>query len=117
MPTIGSGYNYALAVASALGIDWSSTHARSITLTLRGRYAQGSVDVADGWSDCRLARVAIQRRRAGGWHTFASAQSNLDGQFSSSLPSRQGIYRALVAVRTSYGQTCGQAVSNARGRP
>jgi Glycosyltransferase WbsX len=116
VPTIGAGYAYGLAVAAALGITWPSTHARSITLSLRGRLGFGSVDVSDGWADCRLARITIWRRAGRAWHRFASVQTALNGGFTFGLAPRHALYRASVGRVTAYGQTCGEANTTATPR-
>lgn len=111
LPTIGAGYDYSLAVASAIGIHWPSAHSRTLTLTLQGRRGSGSVAVADGWSDCRLASVVISRRVGRTWRRIALARSHLDGGFSFALAARRGAYRASVGHTTTYGQVCGAARS------
>ena len=111
LPTVGAGYKYSLAVASAVGIQWASAHSRTLTLALQGRVGSGSVTVADGWSDCRLASVVISRRVRQTWQRIASVRSRPDGQFSFALAKRRGVYQASVAHTTTYGQVCGAARS------
>jgi hypothetical protein len=113
LPTIGAGYGYSLAVASALGIHWSSAHRRTLTLALQGRRGSGSISVPDGWSDCRLASVVIGRHVGSTWKRIARARSRLDGTFSFPLAKTRGVYRASIAHTTAHGQGCGAARSAA----
>jgi len=109
LPTVGAGYDFSLAVASALGIQWPSTHTRTLTFTVSGRRGFGSVGVPDGWGDCRLASLEISRRTARTWQRIALVRSRFDGGFRVDLAKRHGAYRASIARTTAHGQTCGGA--------
>ena len=111
VPTIGAGYDYGLAVASALGIDWPARHPRSVSLVRQRHDFVGRVEVPDGWTDCRLARATLQRRHGARWQTNVSGRTNLNGGFRLPLSAHLGFYRAVVHRQTTYGQTCEAAVS------
>lgn len=79
-------------------------HERTITLTLAKHLtAKGSVQVPDGFQDCRSnVPVYIQRKIDGAWKTVRRARTGGAGRFSVPLRDEPGSYRA-VAIRRDVG--------------
>jgi hypothetical protein len=95
----------------------SYNHGRSVSLSLSKHVvAEGRVQVADSAKTCAAAvRVALQRRISGEWKTVKTVSTAAGGAFKSSLPDREGPYRAVAnAWKPGQADTCGKAVSGTR---
>jgi len=96
-------------VASTTNFTVTVTHARSVTLNLRGHLsARGAVSAADGFASCEDgATVKIQKRgRGGGWRTVATATTSAGGGYQEDIPDRPGSYRAVVTRSATASDIC-----------
>jgi hypothetical protein len=97
-----------ITVAATAGTATSATdftvvvrHPRTITLKLRKHLvAKGRVSAAEDFAECESgARVKVQRRRKGAWHTIDTDVTGRKGRYREALPDRAGKYRAVAKKR------------------
>jgi hypothetical protein len=75
----------------------STTHARTVTLSLRKHLvARGKVGVADTMTACvSSVPVKIQRKKkGGGWKTVANTTTSSTGSYAKKIQDKPGKYRA-----------------------
>jgi len=111
--TKDDGYAYGSALASAVGLPWSTVHPRSLTASAANRVLTGKVHVIDDWTPCDVARVRIDRRVHGSWARLRTVRTQPGGTFSFRLPQDRAVYRAVLSQALRYRQTCGRAASAA----
>jgi Glycosyltransferase WbsX len=111
IPTRNEGYAYGRALASTLGLPWSTIHPRQVTFGATNRNGTGTVRVVDDWTPCEVARVRIERKVRNHWIIVGTATTQPGGVFSATLPHRRGTYRASVPHVLRYRQTCGASSS------
>jgi hypothetical protein len=111
VPTVGDGYAYGQALATTLGLPWTTTHTRRITVK-RGRdhLVQGTVTVEDGWTPCAKADLQIERESGTDWAPLGATATKPDGSFRARIATA-GRYRFTVPTTSAYQQTCGAAIS------
>jgi hypothetical protein len=88
---------------------------RTLSLRLSGHLvARGRLSVRDGFSDCAsYEQVQIQQRRARGWLTVISAQTDNVGRYTVKVRDRPGTYRARAPQDSVEGHTCITSTSQA----
>jgi hypothetical protein len=93
-----------------------TTHARSITLSLRRHLvARGKVSVGDGFTDCAASLpVKIQRRVSGDWKTVGSITTTDAGAYRKRIKDRPGQYRSVARKINLFTDFCPRAVSHVR---
>ena len=103
------------AAGTAISLtNFTVTHARSVSLQLRGQLvALGTLRATDGTAACAShARVKIQRHVHGHWRTVKTKTTSGSGTFKTSLANDPGKYRALATKDTlASGDICGVATS------
>jgi subtilisin-like proprotein convertase family protein len=76
-------------------------HARSVTLSLPGSSAEGTVTVLDGFSACASAvPVKIQHRVGPHWRTIGTATTAAGGSYTLGGAAASGRYRAIAKLVT-----------------
>jgi glycosyl transferase family WbsX len=113
LPTVEDGYRYGEALAGAVGLPWSTVHARRVTATVANGALTGIVQVLDDWTPCDVTGVRIDRRVHGSWTRMRTVRTRPGGAFSVRLPHRRAVYRAVLSQTLRYRQTCGAASSAA----
>jgi len=86
-PTVGTGYTYEQAIATALGLPFQTTHARQFSsLKNSSKQVSGTLVVNDDWSPCVDGQtVLLQRKSNTGYTTAATATTQLRGSFTVNL--------------------------------
>ena len=113
LATKEDGYAYGTALAGALGLPWSTVHARRVTVSAANGVLTGTVQVLDDWTPCDVASVRIERRVHGAWTRMRTEQTRPGGAYSIRLPHRRAVYRAVLSQTLRYRQTCAHASSAA----
>jgi hypothetical protein len=111
LATHDSGYGFGQALATALGLPWTTTHARAITFTIERTTLTGSISVPDGWTPCAAATVSLQRHAGGRWQLRAKTTTTSAGSFRFRLHTLPAAYRLQVPASIRYQQTCQAATS------
>jgi hypothetical protein len=113
LPTDQDGYSYGHSIAAALGIPWSTSHARRIAVKLwQRRLIRGTLVVTDDWSPCDdFVSVVLERKSSDGWIPIRSSSTRPGGSFAMRAPLRSGSFRVSVPPAVVYQQTCDGAVS------
>ena len=89
-----------------------SSHARTLTLRVRGQRATGALRVVDGFEACRVrAPVVVERRGKQGWSSIRRTRTDHAGVFTVQVPSGRKTYRARAPETTADGERCLTAVS------
>jgi large repetitive protein len=88
-------------------------HKRTVSLSLPGDRAKGTVSVSDGFGACASAvPVKVQHFVNGRWRTVAALTTGATGSFSTGGASEDGRYRAIAKrVTTTAGEVCLKAKS------
>lgn len=110
IPTERDRYAYGHALASMLGLPWTTSHARRLSMTSNGTDATGTLTVLDDWTPCDVGPVKIERKLRGKWVTARTTATRPGGAFAVTLRPN-AVYRARVSPGPRYGQKCGPAVS------
>jgi hypothetical protein len=112
LPTAEDGYAYLQAIASAVGLSWSTTHTRRLTAKMvTKRVLAGALVVNDDWTPCDVERLKLQRRTPHGWFFLRAFSTKPGGSFSVALPFQRGEYRITAPQTMRYQQTCGAAMA------
>ena len=89
-----------------------SSHARTLTLRVRGQRATGALRVVDGFDVCRVqAPVVVERRGDRGWSLIRRARTDRAGLFTVRLPKGRETYRARAPETTANSERCIKTVS------
>jgi IPT/TIG domain len=74
----------------------STTHARSVTLSLKKHLvARGKVSVVDAFTACAASvPVKIQRKTSSGWKNVGSTTTDVSGSYKKKIKDKPGKYRA-----------------------
>ena len=104
---------------ASVGASFAVTsHARTLTLRIRGQRATGALSVVDGYESCRTAApVMLERRGTRGWSTVRSARTNGAGLFAVPIPKVRATYRARAPQTTAESARCLKALSRAVTSP
>lgn len=115
--TVTSTTSFTVATDPTECVTTPTTHARSITLSLkRHLVAKGLVSVGDGFTDCAAAvPVKIQRRVSGHWKTVGSTTTSDTGAYKKKIKDKAGKYRAK-ATKVSLGSPVTDVCLGAKSR-
>jgi subtilisin-like proprotein convertase family protein len=91
------------------------SHKRTVSLSLPGHRAKGTVSVSDGFAACASAvPVKVQHLVNGRWRTIASLTTDTTGAFGTGGAREEGRYRAIAKrITTTSGEICQKAKSAA----
>ena len=108
VPTVGTGYTYEQAIATALGLPFNTTHPRKFASTkITGTQLTGTLTVADHWSPCDVDTVVVQTASGAKVATVATKPG---GSFTLKVAG-PGSYKVTAAKSTKYQQTCAAVTS------